>query len=655
MNYIKMSVAGNQLKITEDCITTGGSVNYDGCRFTFDSEWSGFTKTAVFSINGSENYRVAIENNACTIPSPCIEREGILQIGVFGVNDDNVIITTNSVAHHVDEGLETVGKWVEEDGELVINAIKELERSADEYKQNLSKRVSEEIERLKAGSGKAGEIPMQSVWYTPTEFTDSDALSALSPTGTEYEKFLDFRLNPLLRDFPDYVTREEIGKDASGEYTMYAYSFAPANYEKTLFLSCCLHGSDKCTLLSLSHFLDCLCRNYQNDKTLNEIHNNVKISVIPIVNPYAIKSNSTYNKNGVNLAYNFPYIWDICTRYKKGDSAADQQETKNVIAYLQTLKDDKFCAALELHTTNLNYAGRTIFYTKNHSNCATALADLVNNFNYNYEYSDYAREGILAASNNAYLSDYIADTYGVNSCQLVWAPNLYGGTYTNYCITKCSEFIGNTIRVLLDNSRFIPKRTAQPFIKHFSWKKSSDSDVFTVNATDTLEKMPISSFKLKLDAPYNIALNGYVRLEVTEACTVKMNPVMYQIKSGELDFNSREEAEQFRQEVTLTVGTHIVPVSTVIQAFYSSFNYSSDSKYAEELFFTMMFGASVAGKVKVTAFAVTLTANPSDTARPVEISSPIGLCSDYSADDIPTQKIAYPLGTYTEYDVSFND
>ena len=61
---------------------------------------------------------------------------------------------------------------------------------------------------------------------------------------------------------------------------------------------------------------------------------------------------------------------------------------------------------------------------------------MVNNFNYNYNYVDYTDEAVLAASNNAYLSDYAADTYGVNACQLIWSTNLYGGAFTNYCKTK---------------------------------------------------------------------------------------------------------------------------------------------------------------------------------------------------------------------------
>ena len=136
---------------------------------------------------------------------------------------------------------------------------------------------------------------------------------------------------------------------------------------------------------------------------------------------------------------------------------------------------------------------------------------------------------------------------------------------------------------------------------------------------------------------------------------MKINPVLYQVFSGELDYKTRRDATQFVQELTLTAGTHIIPIASVLQAFYSCYNFSDDCKYSEEIFFTLMFGASVANKAKVTAFAVTLEATPSDVAKPVEVSSPIGLCSDYSADDIPTQKVSYPLGIFSEYDPYFND
>ena len=122
-----------------------------------------------------------------------------------------------------------------------------------------------------------------------------------------------------------------------------------------------------------------------------------------------------------------------------------------------------------------------------------------------------------------------------------------------------------------------------------------------------------------------------------------------------MDFKTRKEATQFTQVLALTAGTHIVPVSSITQGFFSCYNFSNDNQYTEELYFTLMFSASASDKVKVMSYAVTLTATPSDVAKPIEVLSPIGLCSDYSADDIPTQKVIYPLGTLSEYDKNFNN
>ncbi|MDD6464068.1 MAG: hypothetical protein PUF57_08880 [Clostridiaceae bacterium] len=109
------------------------------------------------------------------------------------------------------------------------------------------------------------------------------------------------------------------------------------------------------------------------------------------------------------------------------------------------------------------------------------------------------------------------------------------------------------------------------------------------------------------------------------------------------------------QEIVLTAGTHIVPVSSVLQAYFTSYNFSEDNTFCEEVYFTLMLGASEAGKAKISSFAVTLCAEPSDAAKPIEISSPIGLVSDYGADDIPTQEIAYPLCRYTDNDLNYNN
>lgn len=655
MNNLKLSVTGNRLKITEDTITTEGSINYDGCVFNFDKSWEGFTKTAVFSTDKNDCYRVTLSDDSCTIPSICLEREGLVRIGVFGVSDDDVIITTNSVAHRVDEGIPMTEDWMEEDNALVVNAVQELQKIAEEYTTKLSQRVSEEIDDLREAAGAFSGDRYEPDWYTPIAFEDGTGAGALSQSGTDYSDYLNFRLEPLRSEFPEYVTRSELGTDTDGENKIYAYTFTPSSYEKTMLITACTHGNEECTLLAASHFFDCLCRKYKSSSVLRKLHQSVKIIFIPVLNPYGLMNKSIYNKNGVNIDRNFPHNWDDCTDSHKGGAAADQTETQLMIEYLKEVKNDKLCACIELHTNNSAYAGRAIYYTKNHSSCATTLAELVNSFNYDYDYSDYTDEAILAPSNGPFLSDYASTTYGIDAIQLVWTTNLYGGAFTEYCITKYSELIGNAINTMAKSTSFIPFSKPQPFVRFFSWCKSDDSDAFAVTSTDKLVKMPMSAYSLRMNSPYNLLLNGYVELEVQSECTVTVNPALYQDYSTEQNYTSRKASENFTREFTLKAGTHIIPIFSVLQAYFSSFNLASESRYCDDVRFVLMFSASVSDGVKVNSFSVVLNATPSDSQRSLEISSPVGMTSDYTENAIPTQKLIFPLNTYGKNDEYYHN
>ena len=218
MNDIILNVTANHLEIEKDTYTTGGSVNYDGCVFKFDSVWDGFSKTVVFGFGNSDYARVELETDSCKIPAICLQDEGILRIAVYGVNDDGVVITTNAVAHRVNEGIGEVNNWYEEDNLFVYNAIKELEGALEKYKSNLDSKFSDLLKIVrKKGSVSDSEVLKgePDEWYTPAMFGKSNSIPSTSGK-VKHQVYLDFILNKLLIDFPEYVSRREIGKDASG-------------------------------------------------------------------------------------------------------------------------------------------------------------------------------------------------------------------------------------------------------------------------------------------------------------------------------------------------------------------------------------------------------------------------------------------------------
>lgn len=93
---IKGTVRGRSLIITglnRDVFTSGSKGL--SIQFTFDNEWTGLTKTAVFQ-NGSISEEIPIENSTVAVPENVLETPGtMLAIGVHGKNSENTkVITT---------------------------------------------------------------------------------------------------------------------------------------------------------------------------------------------------------------------------------------------------------------------------------------------------------------------------------------------------------------------------------------------------------------------------------------------------------------------------------------------------------------------------------------------------------------------------------
>lgn len=115
MNEIRLRVTANKLETEIDVLTTSGSANFDECVFTFDSTWDDLTKFAVFTFNHNDMVKADIINNRCRIPVVCLKRDGMLRINVIGMDYNDVIITTNSIGHKVEEGVNDVSSALQDD------------------------------------------------------------------------------------------------------------------------------------------------------------------------------------------------------------------------------------------------------------------------------------------------------------------------------------------------------------------------------------------------------------------------------------------------------------------------------------------------------------------------------------------------------------
>lgn len=656
MNNMILNVKSNRLEIEKDTYTTGGSIDFDGCVFNFNETWDGFMKTAVFGFGSSDYVRVELEEDECRIPAICLQTEGIVKIAVYGVNNDGVVITTNAVAHRVNEGIGEVNNWYEEDNLFVYNAIRELEGSLEKYKKSLDLKFNDLLKMLrrKGSISDSDVIPGEpDDWYIPRAFNDEEHIPNV--TGSEkYHAFLDYILNVLAIDFPEYVTAKQIGTDASGEFPLYAYTFEPLDYEKTVFITGCLHSYDDVTLLALSYFLDELCRNFKENRTLSYLRSKVKFIVVPVGNPYGFANESKFNSNGVDLERNFPYKWFESNSDIKGSRPADQSETLTIFMLINEFYKDKFCAALDLNSGDDDYCGKMMFYPRFKPNCLGVIADTLARYNYEQDEDSELNRTVLAPSINPNISNFLADMFNVNSCSIVWQKTNYEDDGFAGSITKYAELIGNVLYALAKNSSLTNKKKVLPFIKHYSWRSADETDVYSIKTQDA--KVPIASFELDVYRPCCMSLTGYALIRADSACNVKLNPVLWQDDSPEQSFDERVALKEFSLEVLLSEGVHVLPLETVLQAYLTDGNTQQTTPYPKKVRFSLVANSDSENSADVIGYSFSLNAFESDVKKPVEISRPMGLATDYeNADDIPTQEIIYPLEIVTERDADYDD
>lgn len=93
MSIIQASVDEQIMTITNNPTIASGGSGTNILNVTFDSDWDGFLKTAVFYQDIKNPYFVPMERDSCVVPWESTMKDGILNIGIFGVKDNKRITT----------------------------------------------------------------------------------------------------------------------------------------------------------------------------------------------------------------------------------------------------------------------------------------------------------------------------------------------------------------------------------------------------------------------------------------------------------------------------------------------------------------------------------------------------------------------------------
>lgn len=160
--------------------------------------------------------------------------------------------------------------------------------------------------------------------------------------------------------FPLYITKTNLGKDASNQYDVNGYriAFSTNPLFKILFI-CNQHGGSAngdpvMGAYIATQFISDICGSgHRHNERLQWIRDNAEIYIIPAANPWGIDNKRRVNYNGVNLNRNWPTSgWSsepsgAGTDDYKGAAAGDQPELQH---YLQFISDTDPDIIIDNHT-----------------------------------------------------------------------------------------------------------------------------------------------------------------------------------------------------------------------------------------------------------------------------------------------------------------
>lgn len=173
-----------------------------------------------------------------------------------------------------------------------------------------------------------------------------------------YNDLLTAVYEPLRAQFPNYITRTNIGKDASNTIDMYAYVFEPRYWQQSIYLQAGIHGKEVDAVACLARIMYLIANSDGTNEDLEFLRQKVKITIVPCVNVWGISQSPKNNNNSNNVAL------------QDWSNATPPAEIANVKAYIaNNLLVDELSFMLDMHTTTndtyYDFYGNIQKYAKN--------------------------------------------------------------------------------------------------------------------------------------------------------------------------------------------------------------------------------------------------------------------------------------------------
>lgn len=138
---------------------------------------------------------------------------------------------------------------------------------------------------------------------------------------------------------PVTATKTALRTTDSG-YTLYKYTFTPAYPKKTVFLIAGTHGNEYEGIYSLYNLIKAIYADGYTYPQLRKIRENVKVVIIPVVNPYGFEHNTKLNADGLNI---FDYY-----------SSTSESQPKEMLSIKDVFESETLDYFMDMHTDPYN-------------------------------------------------------------------------------------------------------------------------------------------------------------------------------------------------------------------------------------------------------------------------------------------------------------
>ncbi|WP_182004756.1 M14 family metallopeptidase [Priestia aryabhattai] len=435
------------------------------------------------------------------------------------------------------------------------------------------------------------------------------------PLTKDPEGFINGLYEPLRTTNPDYITRTVLGLDQSGTYNVYRYELTPKNYSKTIIVSAGTHGNEYTASFALARFIYHLVNDWKKYPQLTYIRKNVRLIVHPVNNPWSFANNKRQNANGVDLNRNMAYLWDYITgtnfqqggTYYKGTAPFSEVES-------QYLRDSfaLYSSALsyvDFHTINTIQAEHIVFTPRYRPQFREIFNDNISRL---FKTGNRIVNGTTAMPT---IACHAAVTHDMTTANPEWFNGIYGGNRDSVEMTEAVKWFGNVvIKACSLRHKTTQIEESHPFTKLLMYDKGATPSTITSsvynNVTHATNDMVIKRHGI-------LRANGYVKFTLSEAATVGVNPIIYQVNHPELGYTEVKDQKYNEVVQTLPAGTYVVPLNARHHVFPHNYNEAGTSR-PEQTKFRLRMKTS-AGTVTIESWRVYLDYLPSERGIAYEI------------------------------------